>query len=167
MTRVLLLGAMGTGKSSVGRALAELLGVEHLDNDDLLLDQTGVTARALLARSGEEALRQAETDVLASVVRRPGSWVAGVAAGAVLDPQARALVRDSDALVVWLAAPPEALAERVAGTDRPWLGDDPRELLEDQLLVRAPLYAELADEVVDVTAATPQQTAERLARLVS
>ena len=168
MTRVLLLGAMGTGKSAVGRELAALLGCAHLDNDDLLLEQTGVTARALAARDGETALRQAEYDVLASVVGRAGPWVAGVAGGAVTDPAARVLLRDSGALVVWLTAPPEVLAARVAGqSHRPWLDQDPLEALTRLVAERAPLYAEVADEVVDVSTATPEQTAQRLARLLA
>lgn len=164
MTRVLLVGAMATGKSTVGRALGDLLGCPYLDNDDLLLAATGRTARALAAADGEAALREAESDVLAEILATPAPWVAGLAGGVVVDAADRERVRDSGAFVVWLTAPAEVLAERVASGDhRPWLGDDTLATLERLVSERAELYAEVADEVVDVSVDSAQLIAERLA----
>lgn len=168
MTRVLLVGAMATGKSAVGRALADLLGCPYLDNDDLLLASTGRTARALLAAEGEAALRDAESDVAAEVLATPAPWVASLAAGSVLDDDARLRVRDSGAFVVWLAAPAEVLAERVgSGDHRPWLDGDPLAVMGRLVAERAELYAEVADEVVDVSVDPARVVAERLAERFS
>lgn len=165
MTRVLLVGAMATGKSTVGRALAGLLDCPYLDNDDLLLAATGRTARALAAAEGESALRDAESDVLAEVLATPAPWVAGAAAGVVTDAADRERIADSGAVVVWLAAPAEVLARRVAsGAHRPWIDGDPRAALERLVAERAPFYAEVADEVVDVSHDDPRDIALRLAQ---
>lgn len=167
MTRVLLVGAMATGKSTVGRALAELLGCGYLDNDDLLLAATGRTARALAAADGERALREAESDVLTEVLATPAPWVAGLAAGVVVDEADRERIAESGAFVVWLAAPAQVLADRAAsGAHRPWLGDDARAVLERLVAERAPFYAEVADEVVDVSEDDPQDIAARLAQRI-
>jgi shikimate kinase len=85
----------------------------------------------------------------------------------VLDPADRALVADADSTVGWLRARPETIAARVQGTDRPWLGDDPLASVTALAADRHPLYAELADVVVDVDDVTPEQAADTAARLLA
>ena len=69
--RVLLLGMMGSGKSSVGRALSDLTGWPFVDNDALVERATGLTARELLRDRGEDALREAESEALRAGLRIP------------------------------------------------------------------------------------------------
>ena len=161
MTRVLLLGMMATGKTTVGRAVAARTGWSYVDNDELAVARTGLTARALLARDGEPALRAAESAVLTDVLALPTPVVAGVPGGVVLHPADRARLRDGEAHVVWLRARIETLVARVgASTDRPWLGDDPAEALVRLAAAREPHYAEVASQVLDVDAASAEQLAE-------
>lgn len=160
MTRVLLLGSMGTGKSTVGEAIALLTGWPHLDNDVLMQRTTGSTAAELLATHGVERLRASESDTLTLVLGLPGPLVAGVAAGVVLDPADRERLR-AGGHVVWLRASVPVLVRRVGrGTGRPWLDGDPGELLTRLAAERDPLYAEVAHQVID-TDVTP---AGRIAR---
>ena len=163
MTRVLLVGTMGTGKTSVGAALSELTGWPYLDNDVLLERSAGLPAPELLARDGEQALREAEAGALTLVLGLPGPLVAGVAAGVVLSAPDRVRLREGGH-VVWLRARPETLARRVGrGAGRPWLGDDPAGTLRTLAAERAPLYAEVAHQVLDVDELSPRAAA-RLVR---
>ena len=160
--RVLLVGMMGSGKTTVGRSLATMLGWRYVDNDEQLRVVTGADTRTVQEREGEAALRRAESAALAIALTSAGPLVASVAAGVVLDPLDRARLRGGG-FVVWLRARIETLAGRVAGTDRPWLGDDPGAALSRLYAGRAALYAAVADLVVDVDALPAQLVAERIA----
>lgn len=147
--KVLLIGMMGCGKTSVGTALSTKLGWPYLDNDALLERTTGASARDLLESRGEAALRQAESQVLTLLLGMPGPMIGGVAAGVVLDENDRLRLRQSPAVVVWLRAAPQVLARRVASTHRPWLGEDAVATMRRFAAERNGFYAEVADQVVD------------------
>lgn len=147
--KVLLVGMMGCGKTSVGTALSTKLGWPYLDNDALLERTAGAAARDLLENQGEEALRQAESQVLTLLLGMPGPMIGGVAAGVVLEEKDRLRLQQSDAHVVWLRAAPPVLARRVSATHRPWLGDDPAATMRRFAAERNGFYAEIADQVVD------------------
>ncbi len=159
MSRVLLLGMMATGKTTIGRALAARTGWPYVDNDELLVGATGLTARDLLARNGQPALRTAESAVLTTLLDLPEPLVAGVPGGVVLDAADRARLRHGGH-VVWLRAQVATLVERVGqSSDRPWLGDDPAAGLARLAAEREPLYAEVATQVVDVDGRSPDDIA--------
>lgn len=151
-TKVLLVGMMGAGKTSVGESLAARLGWPYLDNDAVLERTAGSSAADLVATQGEEAVRAAERRVLTLLLGMPGPLIAGIPAGVVLDEADRARLRDSEALVVWLRASPRVLAKRVAaGPPRPWLGEgDPEAALRQLAAARNPCFEQVADLVVDV-----------------
>ena len=151
--KVLLVGMMGAGKSSVGAALSVRLGWPYLDNDTLLERTAGSTALELLAKVGEQGLRDAESRVLTLMLGMPGPMVCGLPAGVVLDGADRARLVASPCHVVWLRATPQVLVRRVgAGPVRPWLGDDPAATLRRLATERSGYYEEVADQVVDVDA---------------
>ena len=150
-SKVLLLGLMGSGKTTVGTALAGRLGCGYLDNDTLLQRTTGFDAPQLLEQQGSQALADAETRVLTLQLGMPGPLVAGLAGGVVLDGTNRQRIAGSGSHVVWLRAPIGVLARRVgSGSGRPRLGEDPEVALRLLSAERAPYYAELADQVIDV-----------------
>jgi shikimate kinase len=149
-TKLLLIGMMGSGKSSVGAALSAKLGWPYLDNDTLLERTAGASARVLLDSQGEEALRQAESQVLTLMLGMPAPMIGSIAGGVVLDEKDRLRLTQSPARVVWLRATPQALVRRVNGTDRPLLGSDPTATLRKLAAERNGFYAEVADQVVDV-----------------
>ncbi len=160
--RILLVGMMGSGKSSVGRALARLTGWPFVDNDALLREATGRTPRELLDEGGEEGLRAAESTAFRTALARPVPEIAAVAAGVVLEPDDRAAMA-SAGFVVWLRARASTLARRApGGGHRPWLAGDARDWLERTARDRAPLYESVADLIVDVDSLTPAAIAHRI-----
>lgn len=160
--RILLVGMMGSGKSSVGRALASRSRWPFYDNDVLLERATGRTARDLATEAGERALREAESAALREGLALEAPAIIGVAAGVLLDDDDRARI-DDGGFVVWLRAAPEVLAGRaVGGHHRPWLEDDPAGWFRRTIAERGPLYAEVADLVIDTGATTPMQAAEQI-----
>ena len=165
--KVLLLGMMGAGKSTVGAALAGRLGWPYLDNDVLLRRSTGRTGPELLAERGSDGLRAAESSVLTLLLGMPGPLVGGLPGGVVLDPVDRARLVGAGCTVVWLRASPAVLARRVgSGAGRARLGDDPAAALRALAAERDPLYAEVATVQVDVEVLPAGAVARQLADLV-
>jgi shikimate kinase len=157
--RVLLVGLMGSGKTSVGRELAALTGWPYVDNDELVQEAAGRTAREILAEAGEMALRVAEADALEAAVGTPPPCICGIAAGTVLGPSSRRLLIDGG-VVVWLTADPATLAARAVGAaHRPWLEADAEEWMRETAAERAPLFREVATLTIDTQERTPAEVA--------
>lgn len=159
--RVILLGMMGSGKTTIGRALAERIGWPYHDNDALLARATGRTAREL-AVDGQAALREAEGTALRLAMREPEPSIVAAAAGVVLDPALRAELARAG-IVAWLHAPPHVLAGRAArGTHRPWLSDDAIGWMRSAAAEREPLYRQVATLEVDTSGAGVGEAVGRL-----
>jgi shikimate kinase len=164
--RILLVGMMGSGKSTVGRMLADRLGWAYRDSDADVEAATGRTIPEIFDHDGEAAFRRAEADVLARACALDTPVVVSAAGGSVLNPDNRRLLTRSG-LVVWLRARPETNARRVGdGTGRPLLGDDPAEAMTRLYAARAPLYDEVADLVVDVDRLAPKEVVARILNVV-
>lgn len=150
-THVVLVGLMGTGKSTIGRQLARSLGRPFLDSDAVIENRTGRTVRQIFAEDGESAFRDLESRVLRDALTTTVPAVIAAAGGAVLESRNRAAMADRG-WVLWLQCDPAVLAKRVAnGSHRPLLDDDPEKTLTEMSKDRADLYAEVADVVLDVT----------------
>jgi shikimate kinase len=160
--RVLLLGMMGAGKSTIGRELGTLLGWPYLDNDELVERAAGVPTRRVQESQGMAPLRRAESAALDVALSLGAPLVAGVAGGVVTDPLDVQRLRGS-AFTVWLRADIATLVRRVATTDRPWLGTDPATAMRALYAGRASMYAAAADFVVDEDDTTPALLARRIA----
>jgi shikimate kinase len=153
---------MGAGKTTVGHALSALLGWRYYDNDDLLLRAVGKDTRRVQEEDGEAALRRAESAALTVALMEGGPLIAGIAGGIVTDPLDLARVQ-AGGFAVWLRADIEALAARVTGTDRPWLGGSPERALRRLYAGRESLYAAGASLVIDEEGLTPELMARRIA----
>jgi shikimate kinase len=160
--RIILVGMMGAGKTTVGQRLAGRLGWDYLDSDTQVMTDTGRTVPELFADQGEAAFRAAEARVLAEALSGDQPVVVSAAGGVVLSAANRARLTRSGR-VVWLRADPKVLAERVGdGRGRPLLGDDPAAALLDLNRVRRPLYESVADVVVDVDHLAPDEVVSRV-----
>jgi shikimate kinase len=156
--RLLLVGMMGSGKTTVGRLAARQLHWPYFDSDAEVERATGRTVPEIFAAEGEAAFRAAERAALERALEREPA-VVSVAGGAVLNPGNRQAIT-AGGTVVWLRAEVATLARRVGdGAGRPLLAPDPSRALAELAAVRRPLYAALADAVVDVDGLTPEEAA--------
>lgn len=148
---------MGSGKTTVGRLLADRLGFAYLDSDEEIERKTGRTVREIFETDGEAAFREEETAALRDALYCANDTVIGVAGGAVLDPDNRDCIARAGT-VVWLRGPVALLAHRAQrGEHRPLLDGDAESALRRLYAEREPIYAELADLVVDIDGRTPGQ----------
>ena len=162
--RVILVGMMGSGKSTIGRLLSEATGWPYVDNDELVLRSHGATARRLLAERGEAAMRAAESSALELGLEVPAPAIIGVAAGTVLDELNRDRLR-AGGIVVWLRADADALEARAMGAEhRPWLDTGGESWIRRTATERDPLYASVAEITLDTTSDPPEVSAQELRR---
>ena len=138
---LVLVGFMGTGKSAIGRRVAEHLGLPFVDTDDAIVAQAGCSIPEIFAREGETGFRAREHRVALEVSAQGGRVVA-TGGGIVLDPANLLAFRESGLLIA-LTARPETILERVgADTNRPLL-DHPDRLqrITELLAEREGIYA--------------------------
>lgn len=157
---IVLVGFMGTGKTSTGRLLGAMLGRQFVDVDAEIEEATGLTVAAMFAR-GEAFFREQERKMIALVSRR-ANIVISTGGGAVKDPENIANLRKSGILVC-LNASPDVIIRRLAhDTTRPLLNQPNRqEAVTGLLAERAPLYRQ-ADVQIDTDALSARDAAEAI-----
>ncbi|MGL6224687.1 MAG: shikimate kinase AroK [Steroidobacteraceae bacterium] len=146
---VFLVGPMGSGKSAVGRQLAQRLGLAFIDSDEEIEARTGVDIAYIFEREGEAGFRQREAEVIDALTLRAGLLLS-TGGGAILDPRTRERLRTRGRVVYLQTSVDQQLARTRRSNDRPLLNnEDPRGTLERLFQQRAPLYLEVAEIVVD------------------
>lgn len=156
---IVLVGAPGSGKSTVGAILAERLEAPFLDVDSLIVERVGKPVAEIFTDDGEAVFRALEEQVTAEMLDRPG--VLALGGGAVLSSRTRGALRGRR--VVWLRVGLPAAVRRIGlDTARPLLLGNVRGRLLALLNERAPLYAEVATEVVDTDERSPAEVAEQI-----
>jgi shikimate kinase len=161
---VFLVGMMGAGKSTVGKALARRLGRDFIDCDREIVERTGVPIATIFEIEGEAGFRRRESAVLAELAARRGAVVA-TGGGAVLAEENRRLMHEHGT-VVYLHADLDHLHERTRhDNSRPLLaGGDRRAMLAALLETRDPLYRETAHLVVESGSPSAGSLAGRIAQ---
>jgi len=158
---IVLVGAPGSGKSTVGPLLAEALGVAYADVDAVVEERAGKSVAEIFADDGEPAFRALEEATTAELLGSPG--VLALGGGAVLSTRVRSALRGHR--VVWLQVSAATAVKRVGLNEaRPLLLGNVRGRLIKLLNERTPLYAEVATETVDTDDAEPAEVVARIGR---
>jgi shikimate kinase/3-dehydroquinate synthase len=159
---VVLVGFMGSGKTSVGRLLARRLGYAFEDMDRRIERRAGRTIAEIFRDEGEEAFRAMEQEE-ALALSRLRDRVVAAGGGAFARPETRVLLQQG-ALTVWLRCDLERILTRVpADGSRPLAGN--RDILRALLAEREPSYR-MADVAVEASAGTPREVADRIIGLI-
>lgn len=166
-SNVYLIGPMGSGKTTIGQRVAQLLGLEFLDCDHELEARTGVSITLIFDIEGEAGFRDRETRMLEELTARRGVLLA-TGGGVVLRKRNRELLRRSG-LVVYLSTSVSRQLRRLSrDRTRPLIQtSDRRERLNRLAEERNPLYEELADIDFPSVNRSPDITARKLADLIS
>ncbi|MEO3801110.1 shikimate kinase [Nonomuraea sp. B1E8] len=153
---VVVIGLMGSGKTTAGVLIAEALGLGFSDSDPFLKSRYGGTAAQIAAREGAAALHLYEAEHVLLELAGPPKVIAA-AASTVEDPEVRAAMRA--AFVVWVDAPDKVLAERMRSSDhRPDF--DPAAMR----VRREGYFREVANTVCDVSELSPEQVRDKVVR---
>jgi shikimate kinase len=145
---IVLVGLMGAGKTSVGRRLAEKLGIAFVDADHEIEAAAGQPIKDIFAEHGEAYFREGERRVIQRLLGN-GAQVLATGGGAYMNDETRARIK-AEGVSVWLKAPLPILMKRVAKRqDRPLLQtEDPEKVMRALMDKRYPIYA-LADVTVE------------------
>lgn len=161
-----LIGMMGSGKTTAGRATASRINVPFFDTDEEIENASGLSVPQLWERDGEPAFRKIESDVVARLSDLDGWAVIATGGGVPLDPVNRKAMSGSGS-VVWLRAESAVLDSRVGATGRPLLSgsSDPEGALQRLLDERAAVYDDAADVEIDVGVLEVTEVVDRLVDL--
>ena len=150
MSRILLIGPPGAGKSTVGRALAADLGLKLIDTDQLIEKQTGKTISDIFVVDGEPHFRALELQILKNVLTLE-SGVISLGGGAPISQDAQKAIEQSNSHTVFLDVSLATAAPRVGfNRDRPLLLGNPRAQWQALSDNRRPIYEKLADDAIKV-----------------
>lgn len=166
MRNIYLVGFMGAGKSSIGRALADRLRLAFVDLDEHLVTEFGMPIHEIFERHGEASFREAEQRALRWAASLEGTVVA-TGGGAFCSSTNRDIIHGADGRSVFLDVPWDAIERRLAGdhTGRPKFSDveTARRLYRE----RRPHYLQASFVVALTGSELPGQVAERIATLVA
>ena len=162
MSRLVLVGLPGVGKSSVAQMMAQRWGCEWVDTDDVLADQVGRPAADFLREAGEAVFRKEE--LLALQLSLAGDNVVATGGGVVTMPEARGPL--SEAVTFWLDCDDHVILSRLDDGDRPLLGDDPEGALVRLRREREPWYQAVSRARVEASG-TLDDVSDRIERALA
>lgn len=160
--RVVFVGPMGAGKSTIGRMLAKEIGYRFLDSDRIIEERCGANIPWIFDVEGENGFRQRETAMLHELSVE-SQTVLATGGGAVMRPENYAALKQ-DAMVVYLKTSLEQQIERTRkDRNRPLLqADNPEEILKHLFALRDPLYTQLADIIMHTDRKSPRLVVRQL-----
>lgn len=164
-SNIVLIGMMGSGKTTVGKMVAGRTGFEFVDMDDMIVARAGKSIPAIFDEGGEEAFRLLETEALHELQAATHAVIAS-GGGAVGRAENRRLLRQLGT-VFWLDAPAETIMERIGHDEgRPMLRGGALKRIEQLLAERREFYAETSDIHLDTSELTVDEIAEHIRKQV-
>ena len=164
---IILIGPMGSGKTSTGRMLAKEMGYVFADTDEEVTKRTGVSIAYIFDVEGEEGFRKRECLALKECLN-DNNTILSTGGGIVLSKENRDLLQDRGT-VVYLQTSIRFQVKRTASTNnRPLLQNkDPEETLEKLMLTRTPLYEEIADIIIITDNKSLQEMSKEIQRAIN
>lgn len=169
---VFLLGYRGSGKTTIGRRLADRLWIKFVDTDDLIVQTAGMPIADIFSRHGEKHFRDLEVEAVAEAAARSDHVVA-LGGGAVLRPENRAILTAGTHKRIYLRCDPHVLLERItadpkSGDNRPHLTEHGGSIEEIKAVLaqREPVYREVMTSELDVTHLSPDKACAYIARML-
>jgi len=166
MTLVILLGAPGAGKSTVGALLAKNLKLAFVDTDRVIEEISGKSVSQIFVDDGEDRFRALELEVLENQISARDTVLA-LGGGAPISSSAQALLKNSKSIKIFLDVSLSVAAPRVGfNRDRPLLLGNPRAQWQSLLDKRRPIYEDVADHCIKVDALKAKAIVSRIVEMI-
>ena len=164
---IILIGPMGSGKTSTGRMLAKEMGYAFADTDEEVTKRTGVSIAYIFDVEGEEGFRKRECLALKECLN-DNNTILSTGGGIVLSKENRDLLQDRGTVVYLQTSIRFQVTRTVSNNNRPLLQNkDPKETLEKLMLTRAPLYEEIADITIMTDNKSLQEMSKEIQRAIN
>ncbi|MEY3578720.1 MAG: hypothetical protein RIS49_698 [Actinomycetota bacterium] len=158
--RAIFIGPMGSGKSTIGKAVASALGLPFRDTDSIIEEREEMPVSQIFIDKGEDYFRTVEKKVLRDELLNDGSILA-LGGGAPISVDAQSALKVSSAPVIYLDISLSSVAPRIGfNRDRPLLLHNPRGQWQTLMEVRRPIYESIANVVIDVNGKSQRQIVE-------
>jgi shikimate kinase len=165
--RIILIGPMGSGKTTIGRSLAQKLSLEFRDTDSVIEQRAQKTVSQIFIEDGEDAFRAIEKEVLKEELQGTDTVLA-LGGGAPISAEAQSALQASDSHVVYLDISLANVAPRIGfNRDRPLLLNNPRGQWQTLMEARRPIYESVADTVVDVNKRSQSEIVAQILEVLS
>ncbi len=163
---LILIGFRGTGKSTVGKVLAQRMGMEFIDTDELIERRMGLTIQEIVAQKGWSFFRDWERKIISEVAALDGKIIAAGGGAVLYEENVQALKKNG--LIIWLKADLQVITARLTkdtkkNAQRPSLtGKGTLHEIEEIFRVREPIYAQIAMMEIDTSNMPPEAVAEKI-----
>ncbi len=172
MSKLILEGFMGCGKTTYGKALADKLGIFFMDTDKSIEQMAGMSVSSIFARRGEADFRDMESALLTRIAEQPRKYprdmILSIGGGMPVKLENRINLK-MIGKVVYLRATEALLVSRLQGdnADRPMIaGDDPAEKIHKLLKEREAIYLDAANVIIDIDGKSDEQIVKELGRYI-
>ena len=160
--RIILIGPMGSGKTTIGQLIAKRLDIAFRDTDQVVEEETGRTVSDIFLEDGEDAFRLLEKGVLRNELLSDGTVLA-LGGGAPISMDAQSALRAIASPVVYLDISLATVAPRIGfNRDRPLLLHNPRGQWQTLMEARRPIYESIADTVIDVNTKSENEIVDEI-----
>lgn len=165
--RVIFIGPMGSGKSTIGKSVALALGLPFRDTDTIIEEAEGMDVSQIFIDKGEDYFRTVEKKVLRDELLSDGSVLA-LGGGAPISVDAQSALKVSSAPVVYLDISLASVAPRIGfNRDRPLLLHNPRGQWQTLMEARRPIYESIANFVIDVNGKSQKEIVNEVLGVIS
>jgi shikimate kinase len=164
---IVLIGFMGSGKSTVGQRLADELSMDYLDADELIEKTEKMSVNDIFAKKGEPYFRKVETSII-KTIQEYDNFVISTGGGMVLLKENVKMLKEVGPLIL-LWADPESIYERIKNnTHRPLLNvENPLDAIKAILDKREPIYKKVADKIIDTSEIKIDEVVERIREYIN